>query len=324
VEERISEVALETGYAESLALDAFVRGGEGTASSVAAKGFTSGFGKLVGNVALLDDLRAINLRRTAEKRIGIVGIDLSLAGPFGSRPTMAPVTCALEGVHDRALRENLNADFSRAVRAGLTEADVSEEAKARFRSLSEQLSAAIDSDAPRPVRRCAAIVRQSSVALDALPVLPANHGIPADAWRTVSKRDEAMAANALTVLNDAGGGNILLFAHTSHILCAPMIGGRRSHQTQPAHSMGETLRRSLGNRYLAIAQIEAVKTAAAESTPDLLGLLHPKCGGPCMMAASKVQTRRVRIGINGDDEQLIDPMAAASLYLFVPDSPSVK
>jgi erythromycin esterase-like protein len=54
-EGRISWVALETGYAQALLLDRFVRGGTGTASEVAAKGFTSGFGNLAGNVALLRD-----------------------------------------------------------------------------------------------------------------------------------------------------------------------------------------------------------------------------------------------------------------------------
>src|SRR5580704_18173529 len=49
---RISWVALETGYAEALLLDRFVRGGPGTVSDVAAKGFTWGFGNLAGNVAL--------------------------------------------------------------------------------------------------------------------------------------------------------------------------------------------------------------------------------------------------------------------------------
>jgi erythromycin esterase-like protein len=324
VEERISEIALETGYAESLSLDHFVRGGEGNASVVAAKGFTSGFGNMAGNAALLDDLRAINLRRPADKQIGIVGIDLSLAGPFGSRPTMAPVTCALEGVDDRALRANLNADFSKVVLPGLTQAEVLQQAKARFHSLSEQLASSIDHDAPEQARRCASIIIQSAAALDALPMLPADHGIPADAWRTVSKRDEAMDTNALTVLAHAGGGNVLLFAHTSHILNAPMIGGRWSGQIQPAHSMGETLHRSLGKHYLAIAQIEPVKTAVPDPTPDLLELLHLKCVDPCMMPPNKLQSHQVRIGINGNDEQLIDPATAANLYLFVPDSSNVK
>ena len=39
-EGRISQVALETGYAEALLLDRFIRGGPGSASEAAAKGFT--------------------------------------------------------------------------------------------------------------------------------------------------------------------------------------------------------------------------------------------------------------------------------------------
>jgi len=124
---RISWVALETGYAEALLLDGFVRGGPGTPSEVAIKGFTSGFGNLAGNVALLKDLRAINAGRTIDKQIGIVGIDLSLGGPFGSAPMMTPVEYALNGIHDASLRESLRTSFSKAVIPGLTQAEISEQ-----------------------------------------------------------------------------------------------------------------------------------------------------------------------------------------------------
>jgi len=316
---RISWVALETGYAEALLLDRFVRGGPGTPSDVASRGFTWGFGNLAGNVALLEDLRAINAGRPVGKRIGIVGIDLSLGGPLGSAPMMSPVDCALNGVHDVALRENLRANFSKVVIPGLTQAQVSEEAKATFRKLSGQLTSSIDPTAPEYTRHCALIVAQSAADFDALPTLSGEHGIPADAWRCLSKRDEAMAANALTALAHAEGGSILLFAHTSHVLNAPMLGGRFSGQQQPPQSMGETLRRALGSRYVAITEIEPVKPAPASAPPDLFRLLHPACDQPCMMSASGLQLHQVRIGINGDDQQLVDPATAASFYLIIPE-----
>lgn len=316
---RISWVALETGYAEALLLDRFVRGGPGAASDVAAKGFTWGFGNLAGNVALLEDLRAINAGRPVPKQIGIVGIDLSLGGPLGSAPMMSPVECALNGVRDAALRESLRANFSKAVIPGLTQARVSEEAKATFRKLSEQLTSSIDPSAPEYMHRCASIVTQSAAELDALPTLSGEHGIPADAWRCLSKRDEAMAENALKALAQTEGGSILLFAHTSHVLNAPMLGGRFSGQQQPPQSMGETLRHALGSRYVVIAEIEPVKPAPANAPPDLFQLLHPACDQPCMMSASGLQLHSVRIGINGDDQQLVDPATAASFYLTIPE-----
>jgi erythromycin esterase len=316
---RISWVALETGYAEALLLDRFVRGGPGTASDVAAEGFTWGFGNLAGNVALLEDLRAINAGRTVGRQIGIVGIDLSLGGPLGSAPMMSPVECALNGVHDAALRESLRANFSKAVMPGLTQAQVSEEAKITFRKLSEQLTSSIDPSAPEYTHHCVLIVTQSAAELDALPTLPGDRGIPADAWRCLNKRDEAMAANALAALADAGGASILLFAHTSHVLNAPMLGGRFSGQQQPPQSMGEALRRALGNRYVAIAEIEPVKPAPASAPPDLFQLLHPTCDQPCMMSTGRLQLHQVRIGTNGDDQQLVDPATAASFYLIIPE-----
>jgi erythromycin esterase-like protein len=313
-------VALETGYAEALLLDRFVRGGPGTASDVAAKGFTWGFGNLTGNVALLEDLRAINAGKPVGKQVGIVGIDLSLGGPLGSAPMMSPVECALNGVHDAALRESLRANFSKAVIPGFTQAQVSEEAKTTFRKLSGQLTPSIDPAAPEYTHHCALIVTQSAADFDALPTLSGEHGIPADAWRCLSKRDEAMAANALTALAHAEGGSILLFAHTSHVLNAPMLGGRFSGQQQPPQSMGETLRRALGSSYVVIAEIVPLKPAPASAPPDLLQLLHPECNEPCMMSASGLQLHQVRIGINGDDQELINPMTAGDFYLIVPKS----
>lgn len=317
-EDRISWVALETGYAEALSLDRFVRGGPGTPSEVAAKGFTWGFGNLPGNIALLKELRAINTGRPLARQIGIVGIDLSLGGPLGSAPMMAPIECALDGVHNTALRESLRTSFSKAVIPGLTHAEVPEEAKITFRKLSEKLASSIDPHAPEYIRHCASIVTQSAAEFDVLPTLSAEHGIPDDAWRAVSKRDEAMAMNALTALAHAEGKSILLFAHTSHVLNAPMRGGHLSGQQQPPQSMGETLHRSLGSRYLVIAEIEPVTPASAKAPPDLLQLLHPTCDEPCMMSASGVQLHQVRIGINGNDQQLIDPATAASFYLIIP------
>ena len=127
-----------------------------------------------------------------------------------------------------------------------------------------------------------------------------------------------MAMNALTALAHAEGRDVVLFAHTSHILNAPMVGGRFSTQQQPPQSMGETLRRSLGNLYLAIVEIEPVTPAPAIAPPDLFQLLHPTCAKPCMMSVGGIPLPQVRIGINGDDQQLIDPATAASFYLVVP------
>ena len=317
-EERISIVELETGYAEALLLDRFVRGGPGKASEVAAKGFTWGFGNLAGNAALLEDLRAINAHRPVKRQIGIVGIDLSLGGPWGSAPMMTPVNCALDGVHDPSLRESLRAEFSKAVIPGLTQANVPEEAKATFRKLSEKLTSSVDRQASEYTHNCALIVAQSAAVLDVLPALPGNHGVPPDAWRCLSKRDDAMAANALAALEHAEGKSILLFAHSSHILNAPMLGGRFSSQQQPPRSMGEALHRDLGSRYFAIAEIEPVAPPPASPPPDLFQLLHPACSQPCMMNPGLVQLHQVRIGINRDDQQLIDPATAASFYLIIP------
>lgn len=316
---RISWVALETGYAEALLLDHFVRGGPGTASEVAAKGFTHGFGDFAGNVALLEELRAINLQGPVAKQIGIVGIDLSLGGPFGSAPSMAPIDCALSGVQDPALRHSLHERFAKAVVPGLTKTSVSEQERALLHALSEQLAVSVAPEAPLSTRRCAIIVTQSVAALDTLPVPAApQSSVPSDTWRMVDLRDKAMAENALAALADAKGGNILLFAHTSHILNQPMIGGRFGGQSQPPQSMGETLHRSLGGRYLTIVQVQPVTPSPSGGIPDLLQLLRLACSDPCMISSKEVHLHQVRIGNNDDDQQLIDPTMAADFYLIIP------
>jgi hypothetical protein len=62
-----------------------------------------------------------------------------------------------------------------------------------------------------------------------------------------------------------------------------------------------------------------VKPAPASAPPDLFQLLHPACDQACMMSASGLQFHQVRIGINGDDQQLVDPATAASFYLIIPE-----
>jgi hypothetical protein len=103
-----------------------------------------------------------------------------------------------------------------------------------------------------------------------------------------------------------------------------MVGGQLSVLSQPPQSMGESLRRSLGSRYLAIVEIEPVTPPPASAPPDLLQLLHPACDAPCMMSADGLQVHQVRVGMNGGDQELIDPTTAASFYLIVPKASNRK
>jgi len=40
-----------------------------------------------------------------------------------------------------------------------------------------------------------------------------------------------------------------------------------------------------------------------------------------MISPAGLRVNEVRIGINGNDEELIDPTTAASFYLILPESP---
>src|SRR5262249_46691343 len=79
-----SGIALETGYAESLRIEAFIAGGPGTAVDVARTSFTSGFGNFQANADLIAWMREYNRTAPAVRQLRFFGIDLSLGGPTGS------------------------------------------------------------------------------------------------------------------------------------------------------------------------------------------------------------------------------------------------
>ena len=321
--EAISWVALETGYAEARLLDRFVRGDAGEPEEVATRGFTSGFGKLAGNVSLLRELRAANLTRSEQQRVGIIGIDLSLGGPLASAPTMAPAMCALEGVENPMRREALTRKFADAVKPGLAGPSVTDEQKAAFRKVNDRLQASLAPTASFEARACARIVAQSATVLDALPKVVTPGSIPSDAWISVSRRDEAMAANALAAFRRSTDKSVLLFAHTSHVLKSPRRGGQWSTQARPPRSMGEVLQERLRGRYTVIAQIERAPASGA-AAPDLVDALAIKCAGPCVVPVPerwKEEGPAFRIGINGIDEQIVD-IDAADGFLLVPSRPN--
>ncbi|WP_212611471.1 erythromycin esterase family protein [Sphingomonas gellani] len=312
-------VALETGYAEARLLDRFVRGGVGEAEDVAKHGFTSGFGAFSENAALLRDLRAVNLVRPKGDRIGIIGIDLSLGGPLDSAPTMAPVRCALEAVTNPARREALRTAFEEAVKPGLATIAVTGEQKAGFHALARRLQAVLPPTASREAQTCARIVEQSAAVFDSMPRVITPGSIPTDAWISISRRDKAMAANALDILRRSGGKSLLLFAHTSHVLKVPRRGGQWATQQRPPRSMGEFLHQHLGKLYFVLAQVERAPAKDA-SVPDLITTMKIHCAGPCVVPTTTQLEHSpaiVRVGINGNDEQLID-RSAADEFLFDP------
>lgn len=318
VQGRIGWVALETGFAESRLLDAFVRGGPGDAADVAKRGFTAGFGNFDANVELLRELRAANARRAAPNKVGVIGIDLSLGGPLDSAPTMAPVRCALDGIGDAKRRAVLTAKFLEAVKPGLAAPTVTEQQKAAFRQLAGRLGGSLPPTASVEARTCARIVMQSAAVFDGIPASVTPGSIPNDAWVSVSRRDEAMATNALDALHRSAGKGLFLFAHTSHVLKSPRRGGQWRTQERPPISIGEVLRQRLGSGYYVIAQVEPAPVDGSRP-PDLITAFRTTCPKPCVVLANartKLRSTTLRIGINGNDEQLIDAAAADAFFIM--------
>ncbi|MFD3596005.1 erythromycin esterase family protein [Nocardia sp. NPDC058640] len=78
VDRGFRSVALETDRVAALAVDEFVRGGDGVLDEVMRTGFSHDFGELTGNRELVAWLRDYNKGRTAEDQVGFHGFDAAM------------------------------------------------------------------------------------------------------------------------------------------------------------------------------------------------------------------------------------------------------
>lgn len=264
-------IALETGYAESLRLAAFIDGGPGDAREAARTWFTSGFGSFAGNVALLEWMRAHNATAPAGRRLRLIGIDLSLGGPLGSWATAAPVECALDAIAPGQPREA--ARLRRQLAAGIAESlgrqtPLTPAEQERYATFARDVAVAATASRSAVAMRCAAVAEQAGEVSRVTPP-PSAGGIPPSAWRSLEARDLAMADNALWALEQLGpGGRLLVYAHNAHVVNEPQRAEHLRRLAQPPRSMGQRLREALAADLVIVA--EAASGGGGQDFGDLL------------------------------------------------------
>jgi erythromycin esterase len=308
-------IALETGYAESLRLAAFIDGGAGDAREVARTSFTSGFGNFTGNVALIEWMREHNATAPAGRRLRLIGIDLSLGGPLASWATAAPVECALDAVAPRQPPEaaGLRRQFAAGIAASLDrQTPLTPAEQERYAAFARDVAVAATASRSAVAMRCAAVAEQAGEVSRVTPP-PSAGGIPANAWRSLEARDLAMADNALWALEQLGpGGRLLVFAHNAHVVNEPQRGEHLRGLAQPPRSMGQRLRETLGADLVIVA--EAAPGGGAQDFGDLLrtaasgGRLIDLRSAPAAARGWLLHPQRLRANVDGS--ALVTPATA--------------
>lgn len=304
-QDKVRLVLLESGYAESRLLDAYVRGNGPLTAETLGQGFSNGLGMFAENRALIEAIRAINLSRPLQARIGVAGIDLSAGGPWGSAPGMSPVDCTLEAVPAGA-RTALRDAFVESVKPGLEGATVTPQEVKAYGRLMTLLKAAVPRSAGFEQRLCLRIASQGAELLATLPSGPPGPDLPADAWRTIEARDQAMADNVLQLTSRSQGRPVLLLSHLSHIAKTPMRGPRWSRLARPPRSMGHFLAARLGRGYRAMIE-------APQPSPDAC----PASTGAPLLTAASAPDRTCTFTINRSDSQVIDLKRSSDLIRFL-------
>lgn len=308
-------IALETGYAESLRLAAFIDGGAGDAREVARTSFTSGFGNFAANVALIEWMRAHNAAAPSGRRLRLIGIDLSLGGPLGSWATPAPVECALDALAPRQPQPaaRLRRQFAAGIAESLSrQTPLTPAEQDRYAAFAREVAVAANASRSAVAMRCAAVAEQAGEVSRVTPP-PSAGGIPPSAWRALEARDLAMADNALWALEQLGpGGRLLVFAHNAHVVNEPQRGEHLRGLAQPPRSMGQRLRETLGADLVIVA--EAAPGGGAQDFGDLLrtaasgGRLIDLRSAPAAARGWLLHPQRLRANVDGS--ALVTPATA--------------
>lgn len=233
--EPIAAVAIESGFAESLALDAWVGGAGSDAdlASVARDGMTYGFGASPQVQRMLAGLRDWNLAHP-DRRVRVIGTDL----PGSSTSPGTAVRACLARIPGRPGDAEL---LRRAELGGRTEAAI-----ALDRMAAEQraeLIAGIRDLVERAHAQGDGIARRSAASLDAfLAELDFVDGPDSDGAPRTYPRERFMADTVRWIAERYG--RTILLAHNSHVRRTPLHGRA---------TLGSLLAAELGDAYRAIA-----------------------------------------------------------------------
>jgi erythromycin esterase len=260
--------ALESGFSEGLAVDAWVRGGPGDLGDLAEHGITHRMGR---SPELREQLRWM---RSSPLPLRFAGVDVpgSTASPLpaldnlrrylsGIDPDAVPLVDRIAS-HARAYAGEHTLPAYRAY-AGIDHADrdrataLLADLVTRFDALAVEYTVAGGAEAYRIARR---ELRLAALLDQGLRGFAGEHAHP-----KVAARDRGMAETVLELLGP--DTRIVLAAHNTHIQRTPMVT-----PSFTLSAMGHHLAHSLGEDYLAMAvTAQAGRTSARRPDPEAPG-----------------------------------------------------
>jgi erythromycin esterase len=258
-------VALESGFTESSAVDAFVAGGPGEAQRVVRDGLTSGKGSFGENRELIQWMRDYNAAAPAGRhRIRFYGIDLTAGGRVSGPGRALDFSLAFLSVSDAADADKIRVSLD----GNLPRHDDDE-----FGSLSQTALAALDGGiaaiAKAMAKNRSSLIAHSSAeeyrwAVHNLGVArelaqyfhvttARSYADMHDAGPVIAARDYAMAENVRWAVDNEGpGGRVIVFAHNNHVMNWREDGGYWAGMREKPFMMGSHLRRAYGKDLLII------------------------------------------------------------------------
>lgn len=239
---------LEANFAKALAIDRYVRDGEGTAEAALA-GLDFWIWDTEEVLALVEWLRAFNAGRPAGDRVRFYGIDAQFTGGAAEA-----VEEYLDGV-DPMYLESIRDDLEPLINPGLWvwPAEEQDEQRAAVDRLVPDLRRTFDERRAAYVARSSEpaweVARQHVTVLEQVQTLArAAQAAPGGlSDETLRIRDRAMADNVAWILDHEPGDRLVLWAHNGHV--------NRIEATANGHSapsMGRHLARSYGEDYYAL------------------------------------------------------------------------
>ena len=273
VERGYRSIALETDFFAASVVDDYVAGGTGEIDPVLETGFSHRFGRIPGNRALVEWLRAHNAERPESDRVRFYGFDAPTEFEAAPSPRRAlygvigflPVALRPGSVRDLDDLDDLDALLG-AEADWVNEAAMYDPAKSIGNSDRALALRVIADDLASALRRAAPALRPAdpagydharAQARTALGLLRYHSAMATPApdriASLISLRAEMMAGNLLAIqAQEQGRGPTLVFAHNVHLL---RLGSRMRVGAEEASwgSAGAQAGVALGERYLFVA-----------------------------------------------------------------------
>ena len=285
--QKVRVLAMEAGFAETSAVDPWVRGLADAEPDFTVVFPFNGEGTLPELREALRWLRSYNATVPLSARVGFVGLDLPLGGG-ALRPALDLVWRYLDRVDPEFSQRSRSAMQPALARFG---EGWPATAKPRFDALDPSAQTSLTSgieELERQFETKRATYTHGSGSIDAAEFDRVQHAVTVaaqtlafikDPGSSSNPRDQALAANVQWTLKQlAGDEKIVIWSHNAHVQKEAIdFEGMKT----PAQSMGEILAGKLGNAYAAIGttvgqiqnQKEQTGAARAPSIDDVLATL---------------------------------------------------